>query len=383
MTPPILDATVDELRRDRTSVKWRSTPPTCSPSGWPRWTPPPAPPSSAPSAPPSSAGTPATPGRCRMPLGSPTSPARAGAGRLDPETAVAVTDVLTGIGHLLRLLTDEAGPVVVSPPVYNAFYDLIASVGRRVVEAPLTTDGRIDPETLADAFRSATADGGRAAYLLCNPHNPTGTVPTADELATVARLAREHGVRVVSDEIHAPLVLGDVTFTPYLTVPGAGGGAHGHLGFQGVEPRRPQGGARRPGPRRRRRRAGAAPARDLRREPPRGGRAAGRLGGRARVARRPARRARGQPVAARALVDGAPARRPPAPCPTRPTSPGSTVATSGWATDRARSSSTAGRVALSDGQTFGAAGAGYVRVNFATSPEVLRDAVARMASCVA
>jgi cystathionine beta-lyase len=59
------------------------------------------------------------------------------------------------------------------------------------------------------------------AYLLCNPHNPTGSVHTAAELAGVAELARRFDVRVVSDEIHAPLVLPGARFTPYLTVPGA------------------------------------------------------------------------------------------------------------------------------------------------------------------
>ncbi len=59
-------------------------------------------------------------------------------------------------------------------------------------------------------------------YLLCNPQNPTGAVHSPDELATLAALAAEHGVRVLSDEIHAPLVhAGGPRFTPYLTVDGA------------------------------------------------------------------------------------------------------------------------------------------------------------------
>lgn len=58
------------------------------------------------------------------------------------------------------------------------------------------------------------------AYLLCNPHNPTGTVHTPEELAAVAALARAYGVRVVADEIHAPLVLPGARSTPYLSVPG-------------------------------------------------------------------------------------------------------------------------------------------------------------------
>jgi cystathionine beta-lyase len=58
-------------------------------------------------------------------------------------------------------------------------------------------------------------------FLLCNPHNPTGVVHTREELEAVAVLARRHGVRVVSDEIHAPLVLPGAVFTPFLSVPGA------------------------------------------------------------------------------------------------------------------------------------------------------------------
>jgi cystathionine beta-lyase len=58
--------------------------------------------------------------------------------------------------------------------------------------------------------------------LLSNPHNPTGTVHTPAELQAVAELADRTGVRVVVDEIHAPLTHADAaTFTPYLSVPGS------------------------------------------------------------------------------------------------------------------------------------------------------------------
>jgi len=102
---------------------------------------------------------------------------------------VRVTDVLTGIAHLTRLLTEPGGPVVVSPPVYNAFYDVIASIERQVVEAPLTAEGRLDLDLLDTTFAGVTADGVRAAYLLSNPHNPTGTVHSADELTALAEVA--------------------------------------------------------------------------------------------------------------------------------------------------------------------------------------------------
>ena len=141
---------------------------------------------------------------------------------VDPNSTQVVTDVMIGASEVLRLLTDEGGPVVVSPPVYDSFFGFVDAIGRRRLDAPLTGSGRLDPEALAAAFREATSRGERAAYLLCNPQNPTGTVHSRDELTTLATLAEEHGVRVVADEVHAPLVLpGSPRFTPYLTVPGA------------------------------------------------------------------------------------------------------------------------------------------------------------------
>ncbi len=135
-------------------------------------------------------------------------------------TAV-VPDVMLGIVQVLRLVTDPGDAVVVNPPVYAPFYAFVSHDGRRVIEAPLGHDGRIDLDVLEHAFASARDAGGKVAYLLCNPHNPTGSVHTADELRGVAECARRFGVRVVSDEIHAPIVLPGARFTPYLSVPGA------------------------------------------------------------------------------------------------------------------------------------------------------------------
>lgn len=131
-----------------------------------------------------------------------------------------VPDVMLGIVEVLRLVTDRGDAVVVNPPVYAPFYAFVAHDGRRVIEAPLA-EGRIDLGALAEAFSRARVTHGNVAYLLCNPHNPTGTVHTPEELRTVAELARGYGVRVVSDEIHAPVILPGSRFTPFLTVPGA------------------------------------------------------------------------------------------------------------------------------------------------------------------
>ena len=137
---------------------------------------------------------------------------------VDPGTARLVPDVMVGISEVLGVMTRPGDAVVVNPPVYPPFWDFIRHAGRRVVEAPLSSSGRIDLANLEWALREARQHGGRAAYLLCSPHNPTGTVHTRAELESVAVLARSHGVRVVADEIHAPVVPAGTDFTPYLTV---------------------------------------------------------------------------------------------------------------------------------------------------------------------
>lgn len=132
-----------------------------------------------------------------------------------------VPDVMLGVVETLRLVTDPGDAVIVNPPVYAPFYAFVSHDGRRVIEAPLGVDGRIDLDALEDTFVRAGKTGGKVAYLLCNPHNPTGTVHTVAELSGVAQRARRLGVRVVSDEIHAPVILAGSRFTPYLSVPGA------------------------------------------------------------------------------------------------------------------------------------------------------------------
>ena len=116
------------------------------------------------------------------------------------------SDVMVGVVEALRLVTDPGDAVVINPPVYPPFRAFVAHAGRDVVPAPLGPDGRLDLEVLDRAFAIARAHGPRPAYLLCHPHNPTGTLHTAAELRAVGELAARHGVRVVADEIHAPLV---------------------------------------------------------------------------------------------------------------------------------------------------------------------------------
>jgi cystathionine beta-lyase len=131
------------------------------------------------------------------------------------EASVATGTVMGGIRLALEELCPP-GPVVVPQPCYPPFRDVVAVTGRDLVTVDLDPDAATATMDL-DAIEAAFAAGART-FLLCNPHNPLGRVWTRPELAALAELARRYGVRVVSDEIHGPLVLPGATFTPYLSV---------------------------------------------------------------------------------------------------------------------------------------------------------------------
>ncbi len=138
-----------------------------------------------------------------------------------------VAGVIPGYTDALVEAAGPGGYVVVTSPVYPPFYSFLRQAGLTVVEARLTDHLRLDPDALAATLAQARRDtAAGVGVLLCNPHNPGGTVHTRAELEQLAHLARSHGATVVSDEVHAPLVYAPAQFTPYLAVDGSGIALH-------------------------------------------------------------------------------------------------------------------------------------------------------------
>lgn len=131
---------------------------------------------------------------------------------VDPQRCWPVPDVMTGVGEALAVLTSPGDGVVVCPPVYAPFFSVAERYGRRGVPVPLL--GR----DLDLAGIDVALAGGARAVLLCSPHNPLGRVWTADELRALSAVLRRHDAVLVSDEIHAPLTMPGVPFTPALQV---------------------------------------------------------------------------------------------------------------------------------------------------------------------
>lgn len=136
--------------------------------------------------------------------------------QVDPSRTRSTADVSMGIVEILRRVTRPGERVVVTPPVYPPFYDLVEEAGAAIERVPLRDTGA-GWELDLDGIRAAFT-GGATAILLCNPHNPTGTVHDRSTLAALAELADEFGASVVSDEIHAPLAQPGTGFTPFLSV---------------------------------------------------------------------------------------------------------------------------------------------------------------------
>lgn len=134
----------------------------------------------------------------------------------EPSRMSTTTDVSVVIVESLRRLVEPGQGVIITPPVYPPFYDMIPEAGGTVVEVPLLDDGSRYALDLPGIDRALAA--GARAVLLCNPHNPVGLVHSREELTELATIVERHGAYVVSDEIHAPLTHSGVAFTPYLDV---------------------------------------------------------------------------------------------------------------------------------------------------------------------
>ncbi|MFJ7247397.1 pyridoxal phosphate-dependent aminotransferase [Kitasatospora sp. NPDC098652] len=134
----------------------------------------------------------------------------------DPDTEVLVTAGATeAIAAALLALLEPGDEVIALEPFYDSYAACIAMAG--AVRRPLTLRA---PHFRPDLDELRTLITPRTRLLLINtPHNPTGTVLTAEELAGIAALAIEHDLLVITDEVYEHLVFG-ATHHPLAALPG-------------------------------------------------------------------------------------------------------------------------------------------------------------------
>jgi cystathionine beta-lyase len=119
-----------------------------------------------------------------------------------PEAIVPLPGVVPGFNLALRATCAPGAGVVVQTPVYPPMLQAPLHWNLRRIEAPLSEAGEVDIAGL----RAALAGAGGGAFLLCNPHNPTGRVFTRAELAAMAEACLAADAAIIADEIHCDLV---------------------------------------------------------------------------------------------------------------------------------------------------------------------------------
>ena len=127
-----------------------------------------------------------------------------------------VPDVIKALEVAIAHFSRPGAPVILPVPAYMPFLSVPATLGRDTIRIPMVlADGRSVYDL--DALDQAYAAGGDL-LILCNPYNPLGRVMEREELAAISAVVERHGGRVFSDEIHAPLVYGGHRHVPYASI---------------------------------------------------------------------------------------------------------------------------------------------------------------------
>jgi len=136
------------------------------------------------------------------------------------EHILYTTGVIPAMSCAIKALTMPGEKVLILSPDYNCFFSSIKNNGCEVSESILrlsrNTPNRFEVDW--EDFEERCSDEKTTAFLLCNPHNPTGRVWHRDELQQMSDICHKHHVRIISDEIHCELIMPGNTFCPMGTV---------------------------------------------------------------------------------------------------------------------------------------------------------------------
>jgi cysteine-S-conjugate beta-lyase len=134
---------------------------------------------------------------------------------IDPQWVSPTPGVVSGLGLILQAVSVPGDEVVVFSPAYHAFRKIILANERRILDAQLVErQGRYVMDL--DALRAMLTPRTKVVFF-CSPHNPGGTVWSAEEIRALATFCTEHDLILVSDEIHCDLVFDGARHIPTMT----------------------------------------------------------------------------------------------------------------------------------------------------------------------
>ena len=136
--------------------------------------------------------------------------------KINPEWIGFMPGIVSGIASAVQTFTKENDEIIIQPPVYHPFIHVVEKNHRKLVYNPLKiVNGKFEMD-FTDLERKITPD--TKLLILCNPHNPGGRVWDKNTLTHLAEICAEYDIMVISDEIHADMVLKGHVHTPFATV---------------------------------------------------------------------------------------------------------------------------------------------------------------------
>ena len=136
---------------------------------------------------------------------------------IERSSVIYTSGVVPAISAIIKATTSPRDKVLVQTPVYNCFFSSIRNNDCMLAESPLRiVNGRYEVDW--DSFEQQCADPAVKVFLLCNPHNPTGRVWTKEELEKMGSICLQHGVFVISDEIHCEFTMPGHTYIPFASL---------------------------------------------------------------------------------------------------------------------------------------------------------------------
>lgn len=114
--------------------------------------------------------------------------------------------IVFALAMAVKAYTQENDTVLIQPPVYYPFKEVVEDNYRRLVNNTLVLGGDGTYTIDYEDFEKKIIEENVKLFILCNPHNPVGRVWTKEELERLGDICLKHGVFVVSDEIHADFV---------------------------------------------------------------------------------------------------------------------------------------------------------------------------------
>ncbi|GAA3890399.1 aminotransferase [Sphingomonas limnosediminicola] len=135
---------------------------------------------------------------------------------LKPDHVCVTSGATEALGAAILATVEPGDEVVIFTPAYDSYAPMIRRGGAVPREVALQPPGwRIERDALKAAITPRTR-----AIMVNNPHNPTGRLFDLQELQTIADVAREHDLIVISDEVWEHVLLGGAQFTPLFAFPG-------------------------------------------------------------------------------------------------------------------------------------------------------------------